>query len=288
MQHEVSTHKLRRNKSTTGFSFIELLLAMFISSVMLVVMTGFVQKNIGTRFDMGLQTEAAQGIQALQSMVSQEVRQAGACLPTAGPFIALAGVDSGTLDTLTARIGKTSATTGRCINPNLTEVDAAQGATTVQLLNTGDFAVGGRVYVTNLINGDLNTVVSKTATTLSLAVPLSVSYPKNSSTVYAIDERTYKVMTGPLGHLALHVSIDNGTFQPLVDGVQQFRVQYLEGPCTPTCSVLDFPASTADWYKVAEISLTTKVTGHKDQTRSGQPVTETGQITIKPRNLYLQ
>lgn len=287
MQHEVSTRKLLRNKNTAGFSFIELLLAMFISSIMLVVMTGFVRKNVGTQFDMGLQSEAAQGTQALQSMVSQEVRQAGACLPTAGPFIALAGVDNGTLDTITARIGKTSATTGRCINPNLT-ADAAQGATTVQLPSTDDFTVGGRVYVTNLINGDLNTVVSKTATTLSLAVPLSVPYPKNSSTVYAIDERTYKVLPGPLGHSALQVSIDNGAFQPLVDGVTKFRVQYLEGPCTPTCSVLDFPLSSGDWYKVAEIALTTTVTGHKDNTRTGQPVTEAGQITIKPRNLYLQ
>ena len=286
MRHAVSTLRSQLNKPDHGFSLIELLVTLLIASMMMTIMAGFTRMSVGTKFDTGLRSETVQGLRALQSMVSQEVRQAGACLPTAGPFIALAGVDNGTLDELTVRIGRTSSTTGRCINPNLT-TDASTGATAVTLASTSDFAVGGLVYITNQINGNLNQITAKSATTLTLTSGLNTAYAANATSVYAIDQRTYKVMTGPLGNPTLHVAVDGGAFVPLVDGVGKFRVQYWTGPCLPNCTITDFPASAAAWYTVAEISLDVTVSGHKNN-RAGQAVTENGQVTIKPRNLYLQ
>ena len=53
---------------------------------------------------MSLETETQQGLRALLGLVTQELRQAGACLPQNGQFITLDGFDGGSQDRLTLRI----------------------------------------------------------------------------------------------------------------------------------------------------------------------------------------
>ncbi|MBM4258982.1 MAG: prepilin-type N-terminal cleavage/methylation domain-containing protein [Deltaproteobacteria bacterium] len=82
---------LRLRKKPRGYTLIELLVVLLITSFMMTTITGFFQTAVATRQNAGAQTEAQQGLRALASLITQELRQAGACLPRNGNFMALAG-----------------------------------------------------------------------------------------------------------------------------------------------------------------------------------------------------
>ena len=155
-----------QRKGRAGFTLIEMLVTMLIASVMMTMMTGFFRANAEVQNNMTARTEAQQGVRALLEMVTQEVRQAGACLPENGEFIALNAVDGGDLDELTVRIGQTDPETLVCIRAGTTAA-ASDGSTDLAFL-VGDgnlFEYVSRVYITpNGTNGGFYTVAGNTAT----------------------------------------------------------------------------------------------------------------------------
>lgn len=277
------TQKCKPN-SSAGFSLIELLVTLFIASIMLTMMTGFFRATVDTRHEMGLQTEAQQGLRALFDMVSQELRQAGACLPKTGQFIILDGSDGGDNDTLTLRIGRTDEVTLRCIYASTSS--AVTSSSTLPLTEgDGDLFSGANlVYVTtNGATGDFYTVTAQTSASITL--DQAGDFPANTG-VYAIDERTYQVETID-ERPVLTVSIDGSDAYPMVDGVEKFNVQYhLESEANPDelDSAIDLPDDDTEWLRVRKLTITADVEARK-LNQDGTSTHEEGSIEVKPRNL---
>ena len=142
------------------------------------------------------------------------------------------------------------------------------------------------VYVTpDAATGDFYRVAAQSATTIMLATGLTVSQPVNAG-IYALDERTYEI--GTLNSRSvLTVTMDGGTAQPLVDGVEEFKVFYHSAPCTLSggCAVSeDVPVDGAAWRQVRQIGIEAKVSSRK-KNRDGQSTYKSGDVLIKPRNL---
>jgi prepilin-type N-terminal cleavage/methylation domain-containing protein len=276
--------RLQRN-SQVGFSLIELLVTMFISGVMMTLMTGLFRANVAVRHDMDLQTETQLGLRALFDHLSQELRQAGACLPQQGQFIALDGEDGGNLDSVTLRIGRTDEKTLRCIKAGTTA--SVTKATTLPL-STGDgdlFEHADLVYVTpNGATGDIYQVLSYTSSSVTLDT--AGDFPAGTG-IYAIDERIYQIKPRN-GRQVLYVQMDgDGVWNPLADGVLQFNVQYwLESTTTPgelESAPQDIPEDDAAWHQVRKLTISAEL--EAPNRRDGEVVTESGSIDIKPRNL---
>jgi prepilin-type N-terminal cleavage/methylation domain-containing protein len=270
--------------SPGGFSLIELLVTLFIAGIMLSTTASFFSMSVATRQNMGMVTEAQQGLRALLGIVTQELRQAGACLPSTGLFIALNGVNSGTQDSLTVRIGQVDRDTLACVQGSLSAA-AAMGATTVTLTaGQGSlFADTTLMYITDGANGEFHSLTATTANSLTFAGGLTRNYAVASG-VYGVEERVYAIDASG-SRPVLTVAIDGGSAWPLVDGVQKFDVQYLLGPCAPTCaSTVNLPASAAQWSQVREVFIDAQVISPQKQ-KDGQYAYDSGQVTVKPRNL---
>lgn len=278
----ISTHNAQ-----AGFSLIELLVVLFLSSMMLTLMTGFFQATTAVRNHMGLQTESQQGLRALFEMVTQELRQAGACLPPLGQFIALDGTDGGTQDRLTLRIGRTDGNTLVCIKAGTT-AEAADGDATLTV-SEGEgnlFANAPIVYVTpNGASGEFYTVTATTSNSVTIDGGLIGNHPEGTG-IYAVDERRYEVETLSSGQLALTMSVDGGDSQPLVEGVEEFNVQYLLAPCDASgcASAVDEPGDDDEWRQVRTVAITATVRSHRED-KNGQFLRESGYVHVKPRNL---
>lgn len=285
MKSKAFTHRSRR-KAQAGFSLVELLVTLFIASAMMVATASFFSVTVATTHDMELQTETQQGLRALFSLVTQELRQAGACLPENGQFIALDGANSGDQDSFTLRIGQTNPDTLACIRAS-TDEKADTGDTVLSLASGqgSQFAGVSYVYVTpNGATGDFYGVVAQDATSITLDTGLSVDHPAGSG-IYAVEERTYEIETlneRPV----LTVAMDGGSAQPLVDGVEKFNIRYLLAPCTLSgcAESVDLPADNAEWAQVRQVEIAAEVSSRKER-RDGQLTVESGEIVVKPRNL---
>ncbi len=191
MRRGVSTRR-SRHRASAGFSLIEMLVTLLITSVMLTLLAAFFYTNIDTRHNMSLQVEAQQGLRGLMEMITQELRQAGACLPQLGQFIALDGTDDGTHDSLTIRIGRTTPNTLVCVKAGTTVV--APTGSTVLTVGPGEgnlFEGVTLAYVTpNAAEGDFYPVTAHTATTITLGEGLRGHHPLGTG-VYGVDMRTY-------------------------------------------------------------------------------------------------
>jgi type II secretory pathway pseudopilin PulG len=286
-------------KAVVGHTLVELLVAIFISGVVMAMITTLMRTSVSTREKGGLETEAQQGLRGLISMVTQELRQAGACLSTTGPFIALTGTDNSDRDTLTLRLGKVNATTLLCVVA--TASAAASGATSIQVDDVSGFQVGDRLYIRESnATGSYNSVtaIDTNAKTLTLTTALANAFTAGAG-VYAIEERTYAVGTIN-GRPALTLSIDSGTASPLVEGVQVFDVLYYLGPCslnndgTLGCAnaIAAPTAGSAQWNQVQAIGVRAAVSAHKNdrhsvtyQATTDQAGAVNGYVMVKPRNL---
>jgi prepilin-type N-terminal cleavage/methylation domain-containing protein len=274
-------------KVQTGFSLIELLVVLLIFSIMLTVVTGFFRVNAALRRQMGLQTEAQQGLRATFEMITQELRQAGACLPRLGQFIALDGTDGGNQDSLTLRIGRTDRQLLVCVKAGTTQA-AADGDSTLTIAEgEGNLFAGTTlVYITpNGATGNFYTVTETTSNSVTIDGGLIGDHPVGTG-IYGIDERVYTIDASNPDRPMLTVSIDGQSPRPLVEGVEEFNVQYLLAPCDASgcATVTDEPASDDEWRQVREVAISATVRSRKKDKR-GQFLRESGYIHVKPRNL---
>jgi prepilin-type N-terminal cleavage/methylation domain-containing protein len=296
MQRKRFLLKLRVRNSTAGFSLVELLVTLLISGIMMTVTAGYFRTIVAARHNTILTAEAGQGLRSLIQEVTQELRQAGACLTQLGPFISLEGVNSGTRDSLTLRIGRTNSA-GRCIQAGIAAGNA--GATVVQVTNASIFSGGQRVYIVtpNNVNGAFYVVTGASGTSLTLSTPLvnfggSPSYV--GAGIYPIEQRTYAIDASDIEHPMLTVSIDGGSPVPLVEGVDIFDVKYRLGPCEPGCAggETNLPATQADWRLVRDVKIKATIKSHDKNRNGNYEYVTTGRgagdeeyVTVKPRNL---
>lgn len=282
MQPKRFMQKLRLNRQA-GFSLSDLLISMLLSSILAVMMTSFLSTNVSARKNMGVRIEVQQGLRVLLSIISRELRQAGACLPETGQFIALDGADNGTIDQLTLRIGQADPTTLACVSTQ-TNAFAPAGATVLAVDNGTIFDDVHLAYITpDGASGGFYTVASTSATSITISEPLNGSHDPGSS-IYAVDEREYAIDTIN-GRQVLSMTIDGSSPFPLIDGVEAFNVEYHLGPCvlTSCAAVTGLPSDGTEWRLVRIIGLTASVKSHKPD-HDGNYVTETGNISVRTRN----
>jgi hypothetical protein len=233
-----------------------------------------------TRGELDQLTEAQQGVRAAISSVTQELRQAGACLPRTGDLVALDGVNDGTRDELTLRIGKVRPSDLVCIRTVLTSA-ATDGSSVLHVQNTTGFEAGGLLLLWNDSgSGQTFTVSAVASSTITLDAAVDGDFSTGSG-VFAIEERTYAIDSS-VDPPVLTVAIDDGEPHPLVHGVEGFNVKYITTPCPP-CDQLNSP--TADeWLNVREIQIEVTVRS-RDRGRDGEYVRLTSRTNVKPRNL---
>lgn len=273
------------NRSQAGYTTMEILVALALgSTVALAAMAGYV---FSTRsWDaQTLRLQTQQNLRAAIDMLSREARLAGTCLPDAGPanIQPLAGVDSGTTDTMTIR------TNVRCAIATLTGPVAA-GATSINVDTVTNYVGGMQAYIlqADTTAGEYVTVagVDQAASRLDLSAPVTQNYPRGSS-VYGAESQTYATnATGSVPVLTVASAL--GAPLPVVAGIERLNIRYvLDRNCDPgPCDVVDLPASASEWSLVRTIQLDIGV-------RSARPVPggdadgfyRLGQtIEIKPRN----
>jgi len=290
MSRRVFSRVCHRHKTTTGYTLVELLIVLLLTSYMMTIMVGFFRTAVAARQNTGAQTEAQFGLRSSASVITQELRQAGACLPRTGTFVTLAGTNSGLTDSLTLRIGRADPATGACLKAQITPASGgAVGATTLTVDSTAGFGSTKRVLIVSSAAAgasELYSVTGTTATSITISPGLQFTKPQFSR-IYPLDERIYQIQTWS-GRSVLTVQIDGDSAQPLVDGVTEFNVTYYGLPCDTlgVCTVLTQPTTDATWRNVREVTIAPKITARK-KNRQGQLVTTTltEPIHIKPRNL---
>ncbi len=254
---------------------------MLLSAIALAIVARDFGFNVHTRDEMDMNAETQHAAQSALTFLTQELRQAGACMPDLGDFIALDGVNNGTKDELTLRIGIADPDTLQC-NRTLLTAQANTNATQVKVQSTAGFEVGQWVYIIKSSgHGRFFKVSSISHPWLRIEGKLDVNYGANSG-VYAVEERTYEIQTVG-GVSVLMVSIDGEDPQPMVHGIESFNVTYKMAPCPP-CTSVNIPPDDDEWRVVREVDLTvTAKSSRKGKDGKYETVQQTA--TVKPRNL---
>jgi prepilin-type N-terminal cleavage/methylation domain-containing protein len=276
-----SIPRSRLAERRAGFSLVELLVAMGLVGIALAVFVKDVGFSVRQRRDMDLVLETQQALSATETFLTQELRQAGACLPANGEFVALAGENGGTSDSLTLRIGVADRATLLCVQSILTS-DAPAMTSRLTLQSTDGFEKGQWVYVTRLGgDGSFFRISSVGSDFLLIEGSLDEDYVAGGG-VFAVEERRYTLDQFD-GIPALMVSVDGGTPQPMVAGIEELDFRYRLEPCPP-CTAIDLPSSSAEWRSVREIEM--RVVARSTQfSQQGAYHRLDATTTIRPRNM---
>ena len=277
-----------RARRYAGFSLIELLVTVSISSVVLTGVVRFMALQTRKLSGHSYRLEAQHALRSTLDAISRDVRLAGAGLATQGQFISLAGTDAAGGDTITARTCIVGANLA-CL-PATLAADHAAGSTTLQLQagQTTAFSVGSYVYVKEQAGGGqfvTVTAVDAGNNRLTTTPGLTQLYHIGSG-AYAIDERRYAIDRSNPANPVLTLSVNGGAAQAFAAGVTDLQIQYVLQRNCPACDVVDAPAAndTATWRLVNEIILT--ATAQTVGTvRPEDVVSFTATSRTKPRNL---
>jgi type II secretory pathway pseudopilin PulG len=281
----MSSKRSSRPSSDGGFSFIELLVTMGITGVVLTSLVSFFSFQARTMRQHSYRVETQQALRGVLDAIVRDVRLAGACLPTNGNYVAIAGTDSPTGDSITIRTGIVRPDL-TCVTGTMTQARAA-GATSFVLDNAADFEVGKFVYIRDLNgSGELREVsnVNTGSNTVSVTPGVGQAYPAGS-TLYPIDQRIY-ALRSDLDPPILTLQIDAQDPQAFAAGIKDIDFEYVLRTNCPNCDIVNLsqPLTTAQWWTVNEVIVTAtaeSVGGVVDQDES-----ELTQFArAKPRNL---
>jgi prepilin-type N-terminal cleavage/methylation domain-containing protein len=261
-----------------GFTLIEILVTLVVMGLITQGLVSFFMTSSRLRAVADIRLETHQAVVATMDNLARDVRLAGSCFPSNGEFVSLAGVDNGTQDTITIRLGNTS--NQSCVQSALS-ADAAAGGSTLSLTSAQGFAVDSVGYVTNGSAGDFFTVTGVAGNALTTNGTWSRDYPAASSSVYSMQEHIYRVnpafdSRGPV----LTSQRNRAAEEIFADGITALNVQYRK----TDDSIVDLPASDAEWRLVKEVLLSVSA---RSLTRlpGGSFHQETASFTVKPRNL---
>jgi type II secretory pathway pseudopilin PulG len=228
--------------------------------------------------------EAQQAARSSLDAITRDLRLAGACLPSDGQFIALAGANIPGGDSITIRTGLVR-TNMSCIVTSLA-VDALAGATTLTVGPNGGngFTAGMLGYVRHPNgSGEIAPVTAATANSVTFSVGMGQAYPSGSG-VYAIDERTYGLDKTDPSIPKLTLTVNRAPAEAFAAGVDDLQISYVLDRNCPTCDVVPLPINTAEWRLVNDVDLSATV-----KTVGGVQASDQATLTItamaKPRNL---
>src|SRR5581483_401686 len=229
-----------RGDGRRGFSLVELLMTVAVSSIALASVAKFFSIQSGELKGHTYRVEAQQALRGSLDAISRDVRLAGACLPTTGAFIALTGTNgAGAPDSITVRTGVVR-TNMSCVVAALT-VAMNAGGTTATVDSVNGFTANQLVYLSAPAgNGQFQFVTAVGASTLTLDGGATTTYPVGSG-LYAIDERRYTVNTGVQPN-QLMLTINRAAAEAFAAGIPDLQFQYVLAQNCPPCDVVDLPA----------------------------------------------
>lgn len=272
------------SRAESGFSLVELLVATTVISVVMAALGALFVASRNMIQQQVLRLETLQALRATLDNLTRDLRLGGACLPSTGSFVALAGANVGNTDTIATRAGVVD-TNLTCV---LTTVRDPMPATARELKveSTNGFADGMRAYIRHPNGtGEFFTIthVQPSASMLQKDGQSSQDYPIGSG-VYAVDERTYALDMSNPSLPVLVITANSGTPMPFAFGIEGLSVQYKLARNCPACDLVDLPAGDSEWLLVNEI-LVSVTARSRVPDRDGQYFRRTGQIAVKPRNL---
>jgi len=288
-----------QKRGERGFTLLELLVALFISTTVLGIVVSTVLNLRNTYFTEIKRTQINGNLRSAMDIMSMNVRQSGENLLSAFPAILLEDGESGASDTLTLRrspitevlilcadaaagtnvlqVSSASLSNGECIPANVGPVftiftgqlEASSGALRVFLFDNvtkqGEFA--------EYMSGTL----SSGQYSLSVGT-LSRSYPQISTSIYVLEEYQF-TRDAAADRLELTVNGAPESLAPVAFGVTDFQVTFdLQDGTT----VAEFAQSgTTDWKDVRAIRMT--LSGMSEF--KGHQVSSTITSTFFPRNV---
>lgn len=206
-----------------GFTLIEILVTLVIMAMISQGLISFFMTSSRLRAIADIRLETHQAVSATMDSLARDIRLAGVCFPSNGQFVSLGGVDNGTQDTITVRLGNT--TNQSCAQTNL-NADAAAGTNTLNLVSAQGFTANSVGYVTNGSAGDFFKVTGVAGNIVTTDTAWTRAYPAASSGAYSMQEHVYRVNTviDSRGSV-LTTQRDRGTEEVFADGITALNVQ---------------------------------------------------------------
>jgi hypothetical protein len=259
---------------------VELLVSATLVAVASAAVAQFFQIQARRQSGHVFRVELHQGLRSSLDAITRDLRLAGACMPSDGDFVAIAGTNS-TTDTVTIRAGKVRADMS-CVQTALTS-QAGSSQKNLVVGSPSGFTVNGLVYLRHPGGtGQFGFVSSITGNTVRLAANTNKIYPVGSG-LFAVDERRYSIITAS-GLPSLNLTIDQGTPQIFAAGMTDLQLRYILAQNCPPCDVVNLPSNAAQWRLVNQVTVT--ATGRTvGAARTEDQVTLTETSRAKPRNL---
>lgn len=276
-----------------GFSLVELLLTILVASVGLAAAVTYSAYESTQTRQSSLRVEAQQALRASLDAMARDIKLAGACLPTGGPFVALDGAN-GPPDAITIVSGVVQGTAS-CTYGGAT-APISPGSTVLSIDNVTGFAPGQLVYITGAGSGEIVNGVTAVTTgiapagTITLSTGVVGTYPVSAG-IYAVDERVYWVDQTNPALPKLTLTVNRQAPEAFAAGMTNLQIQYVLNRSCPTCDVIGAPPlvagakDSATWWLVNDVILTATVQtiGASPQEAAEATLVET--TDAKPRNL---
>src|SRR5579884_205747 len=276
--------------SEAGFSLAELLVAVLVASVALAGAVTYYAYEAKQIRQSSLRVEAQQALRASLDAMARDIRLAGACLPTVGPFLALDGT-AGATDSITVRAGVVQGTATCTISA---------GATTIGVNQISGFAPGQLVLIAPDTGGEIVNGVSAVSApngtgggTISLSTGVVNSYAAGTK-VMAIEERVYWVDTTNPALPTLSLSVNRGPTEAFAAGITGLQFRYVLNQNCPACTVINANGAKtgsppvnndAVWRLVNDVIITATVQTIGASPQEASEVTLVETTHAKPRNL---
>ena len=277
-----------------GFSLVELIVSLGLTGIVMSASTTYFLQQAKTFAHQAYRLETQQALRASLDNITRDLRLAGACLPTGGAFVSLAGVNDPAGDGVTIRTGIVGPD-GSCLVTSLaTSPLANAGSTSITVESGVGFVPAMLIYLRNPNgSGETRMVQSVSGNVITLEAGLEQAYVRHDVScncdlsdggVYPMDERVYALDKSHADAPLLTLNVNRTGQQAFAVGVHDLQVRYILDENCPTCTVVDVPTDAAQWALVNEVTVTATVkpvgSGH-----IGDDASFVATARAKPRNL---
>lgn len=203
---------------TGGFTFLELLVVLCLSSVILMMFLSTVRHSIGATRKIVSHQQKMEGIFHTMDMLKSDLTKCGMRLGEASKVFHLPLFE----------IGGTELRVVYGVAGEKLTLDALCGDTQATIQRNDFFSRGKKVLLFEPADGiyEFNEIAGCKGDQLTLTQPLLQNYPVNTAVV-ALQTIEYKLYTNPNAPGPLKRKVNKGYFQPLLEEVTDFFIQYI-------------------------------------------------------------
>jgi prepilin-type N-terminal cleavage/methylation domain-containing protein len=200
-----------------GFSFLEILVVLSLSAGLLLMLLSTVSQSVGASRKIVSHQEKMEGIFHTMNMLRSDLTKCGMRLQEAAQVFHLPLFENGG-DNLRVIYG---------IGGEKLLEEAHGGDTTVFIERNDNFSKGKKILLFEPAGScfEFNEITGRKGNQVTLAEGLLQPYPRNTMAV-VLKEVEYKLYTQPGGPGPLKRKVNKGYFQPLLEEVTDFSIQY--------------------------------------------------------------